>query len=340
MSAFRLPYGEFVIIIMQRKTQKELNPFPYSDSNKRYHTMDYYMRKLFGKKACKIPIDGGFTCPNRDGSCGVGGCTFCSSKGSGEFTAGRELSISAQIEKGAEMMHRKWKDAALIPYFQSFTGTYAPIDKLKALYIEALSHPLSSGLCIATRADCITDEVSKYLHEIAKDNFLMLELGLQSVHDKTALAINRGHTFEDFLCGYEKVKDLFVCIHLINGLPHESREMMLESAKAVASLRPSAVKVHLLHIIKGTAIAEQYERGEFSEMSLCDYVETVCDQLEVLPPETVIERVTGDGVEADLIAPLWSKKKLVVQNEIDKELYTRESWQGKLFQNKIRMSKI
>ncbi len=290
--------------------------------------MDYHMRSVFGKKACKIPIDGGFTCPNRDGRCGVGGCTFCSSKGSGDFTAGRELSISAQIEKGAEMMQKKWKDAVLIPYFQSFTGTYASVEKLKCLYTEALEHPLSSGLCIATRADCITDEVSAYLHEIAKDNFLMLELGLQTIHDKTALAVNRGHTFDDFLRGYEKVKDLFVCVHLINGLPGESKEMMLESAKAVASLRPSAVKIHLLHILRGTVIAEQFERGEFSEMSLRDYVETVCDQLELLPPETVIERVTGDGAESDLIAPLWSKKKLVVQNEIDKELYSRQSFQG------------
>ncbi len=289
------------------------------------------MRHVFGKKACKIPIDGGFTCPNRDGSCGVGGCTFCSSAGSGDFSAGRELSISAQIEKGAEMMRRKWKDAVLIPYFQAFTGTYAPIDRLKSLYTEALEHPLSLGLCIATRADCITDEISEYLHEIAKDNFLMLELGLQTVHDKTALAVNRGHTFEDFLRGYDKVKDLFVCVHLINGLPNESKEMMLESAKTVASLRPSAVKIHLLHILKGTAMAEQFERGELSEMSLRGYVETVCDQLELLPPETVIERVTGDGAESDLIAPLWSKKKLVVQNEIDKELYFRGSWQGKYF---------
>ncbi len=295
--------------------------------------MDYHMRRVFGKKACKIPIDGGFTCPNRDGSRGVGGCTFCSSKGSGEFTAllknGRELSVSEQIEKGAEMMHRKWKDAVLIPYFQSYTGTYAPLDRLKELYSEALGHPLSSGICIATRADCMTDEISAYLHELALDNFLMLELGLQTVHDGTARRINRCHTYEDFLRGYEKVKDLFVCVHLINGLPGEDREMMLETAKAVAALRPSAVKLHLLHIIRGTALAEQFERGEFSEMLLRDYVETVCDQLELLPPETVIERVTGDGAESDLIAPLWSKKKLVVQNEIDKELFRRESFQGK-----------
>ncbi len=313
---------------MQKKTQKELNPFPYSDSNKRYYTMDYHMRRFFGKKACKIPIDGGFTCPNRDGSSGFGGCTFCSAKGSGDFAAGSRYSVSEQIERGAEMMHRKWKDAVLIPYFQSYTGTYAPVERLEKLYGEALSHPLSSGICIATRADCITDEVSELLHGIAKNNFLMLELGLQTVHDKTAREINRCHTFEDFLRGYEKVKDLFVCVHLINGLPGETREMMLETAKAAASLRPSAVKLHLLHVIKGTAMAKSFERGEFSEMSLADYVGTVCDQLEVLPPDTVIERVTGDGVESDLIAPLWSKKKLVVQNEIDKELYRRGSFQG------------
>ncbi len=287
------------------------------------------MRQVFGKKACKIPIDGGFTCPNRDGKCGYGGCTFCSSKGSGEFTGGRELSVSEQIERGAEMMHKKWRNAVLIPYFQSYTGTYAPIERLKGLYGEALSHPLSSGICIATRADCITDEISDYLHELAKDNFLMLELGLQTVHDQTAKRINRCHTFDDFLQGYEKVKDLFVCVHLINGLPGESGEMMLETAKRVARLQPSAVKLHLLHVIRNTVMAEQFERGELSEMSLEDYVGTVCDQLEVLPAETVIERVTGDGAEADLIAPLWSKKKLVIQNEIDKELFRRGSYQSR-----------
>ncbi len=290
--------------------------------------MDYHMRRVFGKKACKIPIDGGFTCPNRDGKSSVGGCKFCSAKGSGDFAAGRELSITEQIDQGAEMMHRKWKNAVLIPYFQSFTGTYAPIERLRTLYSEALAHPLASGICIATRADCITDEIADYLHELASEHFLMLELGLQTTHDETAARMNRGHTFDDFLRGYEKVKDLFVCIHLINGLPGETHEMMVENARTVGKLHPSAVKLHLLHILKSAPLAQDFLAGGFSEMSLSEYVSVVCDQLEVLPADIVIERVTGDGAADDLIAPLWSKKKLVVQNEIDKELFSRGTHQA------------
>ena len=294
--------------------------------------MDLYMRRTFGKKACKVPIDGGFTCPNRDGSKGVGGCTFCSASGSGDFTAGRELSITEQIDKGAEMMRRKWNDAVLIPYFQAYTSTYATLSVLKARFEEALSHPLASGICIATRPDCITPEIAEYLHELAKNHFVMLELGLQTTYDETAKKINRCYTFDEFLKGYSLVSDLFVCVHLINGLPGETKEMMIENAKVLAELDPSAVKIHLLHVINGTAIAKDYLNGNLPVMTLEDYVSTVCAQLEVLPPDTVIERVTGDGAEATLLAPAWSKKKLVVQNEIDKRLYARDSFQGKCFQ--------
>ena len=290
--------------------------------------MDYYMRGVFGKKACKIPIDGGFTCPNRDGTKGFGGCTFCSASGSGDFTAGRELGISAQIDKGAQMMLSKWENAALIPYFQSYTSTYAPLSVLKERYSEALSHPLSSGICIATRPDCITEEIAEYLTELSKNHFLMLELGLQTTFDDTAKDFNRGYTYEEFLKGYELVRHLFVCVHLINGLKGETKEMMVENAKRVAELEPSAVKLHLLHVIDGTPLARDYLENKLTVMSREDYVEVVCDQLEVLPPDTVIERVTGDGSADTLLAPEWSKRKLVVQNEIDKLLYSRNSYQG------------
>lgn len=311
-----------------KESQRTKNPFPFSDSNKRYHTVDYYLRKRFNSKACKVPIDAGFTCPNRDGTKGYGGCSFCSGKGSGEFALGRKHSITDQIAAGAEMMRRKWKDAILIPYFQSFTNTYAPVSVLKERYSEALSHPLCTGICIATRPDCITPEVSSLLHEIARDNFLMLELGLQTTHDCTEKSLNRGYGYADFLKAYESVKDLFVCVHLINGLPGETHEMMLESAKRIASLRPSAVKLHALYITEGTEMAKSYLTGEFDILTKEEYVKTVCDQLEVLPPETVIERVTGDGADETLIAPEWSRKKLTVQNDIDKELYRRGSYQG------------
>lgn len=290
--------------------------------------MDYYMRSIFGKKACKVPVDGGFTCPNRDGSKGVGGCTFCSEKGSGDFSAGRQYSITRQIDIGAEMMHRKWKDAALIPYFQSFTNTYAPLEVLKARYSEALSHPLAAGICIATRADCISDETAQYLHSLAEEHFVMLELGLQTIHDESAKRFNRCSTFSEFLRGYEKIADLFTCVHLINGLPGETHEMMVESARVVGELAPKAVKLHLLHVLEHTPLADDYKNWLYTPMERSEYISTVCDQLELLPAETVIERVTGDGAEKDLLAPLWSIKKLTVQNDIDKELFARNSYQG------------
>lgn len=286
------------------------------------------MRTVFGKKACKVPVDGGFTCPNRDGSKGVGGCTFCSASGSGEFTAGAHLSISEQITLGAEMMQKKWKDAVLIPYFQAFTSTYATLDVIKSRFEEALSHPKSSGICIATRPDCISPEIADYLKELSKKHFVMVELGLQTTFDETAAKINRCYTYAEFLEAYRMLNGLFVCIHLINGLPGENADMMLESARKVALLNPQAVKIHLLHVIEGTEIARQYLAGELSVMSLEEYVSVVCDQLEVLPPETVIERVTGDGAKETLLAPAWSLKKLVVQNEIDKLLFDRGSYQG------------
>ena len=316
------------------KTQKQTNPFKNTDSNKRYFTMDYYMRSTFGKKACKVPIDGGFTCPNRDGSKGLGGCTFCSASGSGEFAAGAHLSITEQITLGAEMMHKKWENAVILPYFQAYTSTYAPLSVLRPRFEEALAHPISSGICIATRPDCITPEIAEYLKELSKKHFVMVELGLQTTFDETAEKINRCYTYAEFLEAYEMLKGLFVCIHLINGLPGESPEMMLENARRIASLNPQAVKIHLLHIIDGTKIAGDYLSGKLSVMSLEDYVTVVCNQLEVLPPDTVIERVTGDGVKETLLAPAWSLKKLVVQNEIDKLLFARNSFQGKHYNQK------
>ncbi len=318
-----------------KATQRNLNPFKNTDSNKRYYTMDYYMRRVFGKKACKVPIDAGFTCPNRDGTKGVGGCTFCSESGSGEFTAGREFSITEQIDIGAKMMRDKWQNAVLIPYFQAYTGTYAPLDVLKARFLEALSHPLASGICIATRPDCVTEEIADYLKELAREHFVMVELGLQTTFDSTAKLINRCYGFDEFLKAYSLLDGIFVCIHLINGLPGETEEMMLENARTVASLNPKAVKIHLLHVIKGTAIAKDYLDGKLPVMSLEAYVNTVCSQLELLPPDTVIERVTGDGAKASLLAPAWSLKKLVVQNEIDKLLYAKNSFQGKYYKQPL-----
>ncbi len=316
-------------------TQKETNPFKYSDSNKRYYSYDYYLRQKFGTKIAKLPVDGGFTCPNRDGTKGFGGCIYCSARGSGDFCAGRELTVTEQMKRTRDLMSQKWKNAKYIAYFQAFTNTYAPVEELKAKYEEALAFPDTVGLSIATRADCLEDETVEYLARLAEETFVTIELGLQTVHGETAKLINRGHTFEDFLNGYGKLRKasekINICIHLINGLPHETPEMMLESARQVAKLKPEQLKLHLLHVIKGTRLCEMYERSEFECMTLEGYADTVVRQLEIMPPETVIGRITGDGMGDTLIAPLWSRKKLNVMNTVDKLFYERNTYQGKFY---------
>lgn len=320
---------------MHMLKQKDTNPFKYSDSNKRYYSYDYFLRQKFGRKCAKLPVDGGFTCPNRDGTAGIGGCIYCSARGSGDFCQGKDVPIKEQLTAAYEKLSEKWENPLCIPYFQAFTNTYAPLPVLKEKYEAALDFPGTVGMNIATRADCLPDDVCDYLGELAERTFLTVELGLQTIHDETARLINRGHSFEDFVQGYEKLRrtsdKINICVHLINGLPHETADMMVESAKAVASLRPHQLKLHLLHVIKGTPMAEMYERGDFECLTLEEYASIVVNQLTIVPPETVIGRITGDGMADSLIAPLWSKKKLVVMNTIDKLLYKNNLWQGKYF---------
>lgn len=303
--------------------------FRFTLDNKRYHTYNYFLRTKFGGKVMKISLNGGFTCPNIDGTKGVGGCTYCSSSGSGDFAGNPSLDIHRQFEEVKAMMTNKW-EGKYIAYFQANTNTYAPLSRLKTLYESALSEKDVIGLSVATRADCISEEIADYLKELSEKTYLTVELGLQTIHDKTGERINRCHSYADFLKGYNMIKErgIPVCVHLINGLPGETHEMMVETAREVGKLQPDFVKLHLLHIIKGTKIAEEFERGEFSLMTLPEYVSVICDQLEVLPQETVIQRVTGDGKKEDLIGPMWSLKKFVVMNEIDKEMVKRNSYQG------------
>ncbi|MBQ8728169.1 MAG: TIGR01212 family radical SAM protein [Oscillospiraceae bacterium] len=303
--------------------------FRFTLDNKRYHTYNYFLRTKFGGKVMKISLNGGFTCPNIDGTKGIGGCTYCSSSGSGDFAGDPSLDIHRQFEEIKAMMTNKW-EGKYIAYFQANTNTYAPLSHLKTLYESALSEKDVIGLSIATRADCISEEIADYLKELSEKTYLTVELGLQTIHDKTGERINRCHSYADFLKGYNMIKErgIPVCVHLINGLPGETREMMVETAREVGKLNPDFVKLHLLHIIKGTKIAEEFERGEFPLMTLPEYVSVICDQLEVLPQETVIQRVTGDGKKEDLIGPMWSLKKFVVMNEIDKEMVKRNSCQG------------
>ena len=303
--------------------------FRFTLDNKRYHTYNYFLRTKFGGKVMKISLNGGFTCPNIDGTKGVGGCTYCSSSGSGDFAGNPSLDIHRQFEEVKAMMTNKW-EGKYIAYFQANTKTYAPLSRLKTLYESALSEKDVIGLSVATRADCISEEIADYLKELSEKTYLTVELGLQTIHDKTGERINRCHSYADFLKGYNMIKErgIPVCVHLINGLPGETHEMMVETAREVGKLNPDFAKLHLLHIIKGTKIAEEFERGEFSLMTLPEYVSVICDQLEVLPQEIVIQRVTGDGKKEDLIGPMWSLKKFVVMNEIDKEMVRRNSHQG------------
>lgn len=307
-----------------------MNPFPYSDDNKRYHTWNYHLKHQFGQKVCKIPLNAGFTCPNLDGKKGVGGCTYCSSTGSGDFAGNPALPLRQQFDEVRAAMDRKWPGSLSIPYFQAHTNTYAPLPILKQCFEEALGFERVVGLSIATRADCISVKTADYLAELSKRTYLVVELGLQSTFDETGKRINRCHSYADFLRGYERLtsRGILTCIHLINGLPGETHEMMVENAKRVGALQPHAVKLHLLHVLKNTAMADELARGEFSLMTLEDYVSVICDQLEVLPASVILERVTGDGKSDDLIGPLWSLKKFVVMNEIDKELVRRGSMQG------------
>ena len=321
----------------KRRTQSESNPFPYSDTNKRYYTYDYYLRKTYGGKCVKIPIDAGFSCPNREN--GGAGCIYCSSRGSGDFAESASLSVSEQYSRLREKMSKKWETERCIPYLQAYTNTYAPPEVLRRIYEEVLSLPNAVAFHIATRADCLQDGVLALLSEISERIPLTVELGLQTANDKTAELIGRGHAFSAFLSGFfalrERVPRARIAVHLIDGLPGEDIETMLSTAKAVADIRPDEVKIHLLYVLRGTVLAELYEAGAYTPLSRDEYIDTVVRQLELLPPDTVVARLTGDGEEANLIAPLWSKKKVTVLNDIDKLMYERSTYQGRLFYEKV-----
>lgn len=298
-------------------------------NNKRYYTYDAFLKETFGGKTVKIPLDGSFTCPNIDGTKGKGGCTYCTKKG----LPYRGKPLAEQFELAEAPLLKKWgrEDQAerYIPYFQVFSNTYAPTSYLRSLYEEALSLPHTVGLSIATRADCLSEDCIDLLKELHQKTFLTVELGLQTVHEETAEKIHRGHTYKEFLEGYHRLQGLHTCIHLINGLPGETKEDMLESARQVAALHPHAVKLHMLYLEEGTAMTASYQKKPFPMLSLEEYVDITVSQLELFPSDVVIGRLTGDGQADRLIAPDWSRKKFCVLNEIDKEFRRRNSYQGK-----------
>lgn len=323
--------------MIKKPNQAASNPFKNSDSNKRYYTYDYYLKQTYGGKCAKITLDAGFSCPNIDGACAEGGCIYCSARGSGDFAQPSQFSLREQYERQREIITKKWDTERFIPYLQAHTNTYAPISVLKRVYAEAMSLPGAVALHIATRADCLSANVLSLLSEVSEQIPLTVELGLQTIFDETAKLINRGHTYGDFLRGYgalrEAVPRARIAVHLINGLPGEDKDMMLNSAAAVGVIGADEVKIHLLHVLKNTPLSEMYARGEYTPMTREAYIETVAMQLSVIPSHTVIGRLTGDGAETELLAPLWSLKKTALINDIDKYLFEHRLWQGKFVDN-------
>jgi len=309
-----------------------MNKFIIGKDQKRFYTQNRYLREIFGEKVIKLSLNAGLSCPNRDGKCGTGGCIYCSPVLSGDFSGSISSSVTEQMKQQTDLLSAKWKSSVYIAYFQAGSNTYAPVSRLRSMYEEALAFPGTKGLTIATRADCISDDIAEYLAELSASTFLTVELGLQTIHDTTAEFINRGHTYSEFLKGYEKLKKagIRVCVHIINGLPGETREMMMQTAECVSSLKPRSMKIHMLHIINGTRLAQIYEENPFHLLTRDEYINLVCDQIEITDPDIVIERVTGDGKKETLAAPLWTCDKRSVLNGIDKELRRRDSWQGRL----------
>lgn len=290
-----------------------------------YLSFNKYLKDKFGQKVYKISLDGGFTCPNRDGKAGTRGCIFCSKGGSGDFAESREMSITEQIESGKKKVEKKIKSGKYIAYFQAFTNTYAPVEMLRQKYEEAINHPDIVALSIATRPDCLGDDVLKLLDEMNKIKPVFVELGLQTIHQKSAKYIRRGYD----LSVYDKaVRDLKkigvnVVVHVILGLPNESENDMLETVKYVCESGANGIKLQLLHVIDGTDLAKDYEKGLFKTLEFDEYVNLIVKCVKIIPKDIVIHRLTGDGAKKDLIAPLWSADKKRVLNAINKAL--RES---------------
>ena len=300
--------------------------------NKRYYTLNYFYKKTFNSKVFKVSLNAGFTCPNKDGKKGTGGCIYCSPSGSGDFAGNVRDNLIKQFNDVKEIMLKKWPEAKYIAYFQANSNTYAPVEELKEKYESVINLPGVIGLSIATRPDCFTDEIYDYLEELNKRTFLTVELGLQTIHEKTLKFINLGHSTKEFEECYKELKKrgIKVIVHVINGLPGETKEDMLETVKYLNNLKIDGIKIHMLHITENTKLADMYKKEPFHILTKEEYIDIVVDELELLNKDIVIARITGDPVKEDLIEPKWLLKKFVVLNDIDKEMVKRDSYQGKL----------
>lgn len=305
--------------------------FKYSDSNKRYHTLDYFYKHKFNSKVFKVSLNAGFSCPNIDGTLSEEGCIYCSKTGSGEYGGYINDDLIKQFNEVKNTISKKWPNSKYIGYFQAHTNTYADVSVLEEKYEPILKLDKVVGLSIATRPDCIDDACLEYLSDLNKRTYLTVEIGLQTIHEKTSVLINRCHTLECFKNCVERLrsKNINVVVHIINGLPFETKEMMIETIKYLNKLDIQGVKIHMLHIIKGTRLEKLYNNSHYHVLTKEEYVDIVCDQLECLRAEIVINRITADPKIDDLVEPSWLIKKFDVLNSIDKELVRRDSYQGK-----------
>jgi len=302
--------------------------FKYTLDNKRYHTLNYYYKNKYNSKVFKVSLNTGLSCPNKiNGK----GCIFCSDKGSGDFAGNSSDNVIKQFNDVKEIMHKKWPNAKYIGYFQANTNTFAPVEKLKQFYEPILKLDNVVGLNIATRSDAISNDCLEYLIDLNKRTDLTIELGLQSIHENTLKFIRRGHTLENFTECVKKLKDnnIKVVVHIINGLPYETKEMMLETVKYLNNLNIDGIKIHMLHVLKNTELADIYKQKQFHILTKEEYIDIVIEQLELLSPNIVIHRITGDPKPDDLIEPSWLLKKFCVLNDIDKEMLKRNTYQGK-----------
>ena len=304
--------------------------FKNTIDNKRYYTLNCYYKNKYNAKVCKISLNANFSCPNKDGKVGFGGCIFCSKLGSGDFAGDVTLDLVSQFNQVKEVMNKKWPDTKYIGYFQANTNTYADVATLKHYYETILKLDNVVGLNIATRPDAISDEVMDYLEELNKQNDLTIELGLQSIHEKTLKYINRGHNLNCFVNCFNELKkrNIKVVVHIINGLPYETKEMMIETVKFLNNLKIDGIKIHMLHVIDNTKLKDLYLEEKFHILTKEEYIDIVINQLEYLDEDVVIHRITGDPDIKDLVEPKWLVKKFCVLNDIDKEMVKRDTYQG------------
>ena len=307
---------------------------------KRYNTLNDYYRQIFGEKIFKVPIDAGFDCPNRDGTVAHGGCTFCTVSGSGDAIVAPDAPIRDQFYKEIDFMHRKWPDVKkYLVYFQNFTNTHDTVDVIRERYEQAINEPGVVGINIGTRPDCLPDETIAYIAELSDRMHVTVELGLQTTYDETSKIVNRAHTYDLYVETVKRLRQLApkveIVSHLINGLPGETHDMMIENVRrCVTDNEIDGIKLHLLHLMTSTKMQRDYHEGRLKLLGMEEYVNIICDQLEIIPRNIIIHRITGDAPRDMLIGPMWSLKKWEVLNAIDQEMDRRGSYQGCKLENK------